>query len=208
MAYEYDIFLSYSSKHELSKTWIKENFIKFFVHDLDNELPYKSKIFEYSTEISTGASWWKETLKALSTSKCMVSIWNPEYFRSPYCKKELSHFLFRETQLKIRSIENPHGIVFPIKLHDGQHFPNKINGIQFLDWTEYTTIGEYFLFHSQNGCKFQDMIKLLAKQIANSLLHIPNWNSVWLERDWLERSITELYTELDICNPYINQPIL
>jgi hypothetical protein len=45
--------------------------------------------------------------------------------------------LAREKALSMRSAEDPHGLVFPVKFNDGRYFPDDVGGIEHRDFSEW-----------------------------------------------------------------------
>ena len=90
MAYEYDVFLSYSRKPQYLQ-WVENTFLGLFEHYLAETLNVrKVRIFKDDREIASGQDWSNRIKSALARSKCMVSIYTPAYFNSEWCVKEFA----------------------------------------------------------------------------------------------------------------------
>jgi hypothetical protein len=79
------------------------------------------KLFVDEDNIETGDRWPDSLRDALKASRCMVCVWSPSYFQSSWCVSEWRRFLARERRLNLHS----HGLIAPLRFHDGEHFPEE-----------------------------------------------------------------------------------
>jgi len=100
---KYDVFLSFSSKDEKAADLVKA--------ELGKREDTKS-VFDFRIQIEKGKSWQEELDRAISSSRCIISIMSPSYFSSPECKEELM-------QARLRNKRSNHSCLFPIFWCDG-----------------------------------------------------------------------------------------
>lgn len=130
-------------------------------------------VFFDEKTIEAGDEWVEELSDAIKSSKCLVAIWSPDYFHSPWCLTEFHSFLKRQEDLKKKGIKA--GLIIPASYHDGQHFPSEAKAIQFLDFTEYASTISAF-WRSSDAVEFEKKIKEFAKSIANKIENAPNFD--------------------------------
>jgi len=100
---KYDVFLSFSRNDAKAADFAKA--------ELEKREDTK-KVFDFRIAIEKGKSWQEELDKAISSSRCIVSIMSPSYFSSPECKEELM-------QARLRNKRSNHSCLFPIYWCDG-----------------------------------------------------------------------------------------
>src|SRR6185369_16891281 len=114
--YEFDLFLSYS--HEgFSSQWVHNIFYDILEHRLTQALGRHPLIFLDRNGILSGDDWQRRIKNSLVSSKLLVPIWTINYFHSQWCRAECAVFCHREQQLRYRSIDNPSGLIHPVKLY-------------------------------------------------------------------------------------------
>jgi len=172
--YKYDVFFSYK-RDELTLFWMKK-LVDHLKHWVTQELGgKKAKFFFDINNIHTGSDWPVEIREALKTSKCMVGVWTPEYFRSEWCISEWKNFMLREENLKINET-----LIIPIKYHDGEHFPPEAKIRQQFDLTDYACPIEAF-WESQKAVDLVYKIKEIAPNIAKAIKKAPPFDPEWKE---------------------------
>jgi len=185
MGYEWDIFISYRRK-EIPKKWMENVFLPLFEDYLEEELGgRKVKIFRDTDGIESSANWKSSIKRALATSKCIVPILIPSYFRSEWCTKEISVIYKRQIHLGYNTVQNPNGLIIPLKIHDGIHFPKEIKEIQILDCNDFYRVGPS-VEGTQLYIKLQDTLLKWVSDVAKSINGAPEWNPKWLTEEWLE----------------------
>ncbi|MCW5983062.1 MAG: toll/interleukin-1 receptor domain-containing protein [Bryobacteraceae bacterium] len=107
--------------------------------------------------IETGEHWPDRLRDALRTSRRMVCVWSPSYFQSAWCVSEWKSFLERERRLKMR----PHGLIAPLKFHDGEQFPPEAKAVQWEDVSAYTATAPAF-WTSSRAMELEDRLKTEA----------------------------------------------
>jgi hypothetical protein len=182
MAYKYDVFLSYVTESPFGE-WVHEHLMPFFKPYLKNTLNQEVNIFVDRDEIYSGDAWPERIKNALAHSKCMVAIWSPSYFNSTWCKLECNVMLHREKKLGYRTIKNPRGLVLPINIFDGEHFPYYTRRIQYLDCRNFFRVSPGFR-KTERYVDFQDLLIKWVYAVANSIKNAPPWSEkyeIWLD---------------------------
>jgi hypothetical protein len=193
MAYEYDIFLSYNRKYPHGE-WVNEIFYPLFKSYVDEALNKDVRIFKDAQEIQTGNDWRLKIRNALIKSKVMVSIFSPSYFRSEWCMREFSAIYYRQKSLGFLTLQNPTGLIVPIKIFDGEHFPEYANELQILNCIEFNRVGPGVkntnLYIDLQG-KLQDWVS----DVAAAFDKAPDFDSQWMNEDWVEKAFRALSIE-------------
>ena len=112
MSYEYDIFLSYKRGGDV-EDWVVNHFYDRLLRCLEGVMDRDPKIFIDKT-IKTGSSWPDVLKNALKSSRILVSVWSPPYFRSPWCDAEWKSMLERERIKQLTSQQRPEGLVLSL----------------------------------------------------------------------------------------------
>ena len=117
MDYRHDIFFSYK-RDALTldwHRWVKDR----LVHWLTQEMGGRRIDCFMDEQIHTGEHWPDSLQQALLHSRCLVTVWSPEYFHPNWCVSEWRNFLEREKLLQ--------GIclIAPVRYHDGSIFHRK-----------------------------------------------------------------------------------
>ena len=130
MAYVHDVFISYK-RDPVRNQWLEEHFIPLFSSTVreaiaaaalrrpagifydQTQISKASLVFD-QTGIEPGQPWRQALAAAIRTSRCMVAIWTPLYFWSPWCLAEWDSFRNR-----------PRAVVVPIRTHGGESFPRR-----------------------------------------------------------------------------------
>ncbi len=203
MDYTYDIFLSYTRKHPHSQ-WVNEIFYPLFVPYVEDALNSKINIFKDDNEIRSGSDWEKVILNSLLQSRIMVPILSPSYFMSEWCKREFQVFHYRQIKQGFMSAQNPYGLIVPIRINDGDFFPDCVKKIQSLDCRNHFRIGEGFK-STARYVELQDKLIYWANEVAQAIL---NSNEIPLplnNLDWLKESNKEvdLSTNIKILKPSV-----
>jgi TIR domain len=180
MAYQYDVFLSYP--HGFIEQWVKQHFLELFRWHLSTALGRKPEIFFDRQGIASGEAWPERLKHALAHSRCLVPLWAPAYFLSDWCKYECQMFLTREKELKYRTARTPGGIIHPVNVGDGEHFPDYAKAIQYRDMQGYVLLGEGFT-KTEKYTEFQEQIRDWSGQVAKSIHEVKpqSWRKRWLD---------------------------
>lgn len=204
MGYEWDVFISYRRK-DIPKRWLEEIFLPLFKDYLEEALGgRKVLIFRDETGIEGGANWRNTIKRALATSKCLVPILIPSYFHSEWCTKEFAVMYNRQLDLGFNSIASPKGLIIPLKIQDGKHFPIKVTEIQILDCNDYYRVGTGVELTGLY-VNLQNTLLNWVETVAEAINNAPPWNSLWLEDEHLEVSNEQFLINYPIT---ISQPFL
>lgn len=184
MSYQYDIFLSYNTEFPFGE-WVRELLIPFLKPFIENTINREVKIFHDRDGILTGDSWSERLKSAIAHSRCMVAVWSPSYFNSEWCMKECAVMLNREEKLGYRTVGKPNGLIVPVCIFDGQHFPEFAKKIQYRDCRDYARVGEGFK-RTTRYIEFQDSLIEWVPDIVESINGAPEWAEEWLTDEWLD----------------------
>lgn len=187
--YLYDVFISYPHQDE-HRFWVLDIFRPLLELHLPNELGRPVKIFSDREAIAPGNAW-PETLKqALACSRSLVPVFSMQYFLSDWCMAECSVLLNRESKLDYRTVRNPRGLIFPVKLFDGKKYPAFADKIQPLDCTDFNVINPDYKKTTQYN-ELQKLLKNWTPRLADSIDNAPGWDTDWLTEAWLDEPIEQ-----------------
>lgn len=175
MAYTYDIFISYRRNPE-TLLWINEHFKPLLTLRLEAELTYSPK-FYVDDQMESGSSWPAALGVALGSSRALIALYSASYFSSVWCAEEFAQMLMREKQAKLRTAANPHGLIIPAFIHDGDSFPTNLKHIQ-----PFEIQPQFSPRMARTGGLAEQLDVALAKQaaaIAASIKCAPKWTRTW-----------------------------
>jgi hypothetical protein len=184
MSYEYEIFISYRKVFPI-KEWVYEHLLPFIRPYLESELNTRIRIFIDQSQIEQGDIWPARIKRALANSKCLIAVWSPNYFQSQWCMNEYKVMRYREKRLGYGTAENPSGLILPLKVFDGQYFPQDALDIECLDCRDYLRIGEGYRY-TPRYIEFQDLLLRWATSAAHAIENAPRWSEEWLTKEWLD----------------------
>ena len=170
--YEHDVFFSYR-RNKLVIDWSVE-VVHRLTFWLSQELDRDAKIFFDIECVEVGDRWPDRLRTAIQASRCMVCIWSPMYFRSPWCVSEWKSFLERERRLGL----GPYGLIAPVRFHDGSHFPEEASQVQSADFSAYTSTIPAF-WQSQRAVEFEDLLKGFSRAVAQVVIRTPPFQADW-----------------------------
>ncbi|MCI0471945.1 MAG: toll/interleukin-1 receptor domain-containing protein [Candidatus Aminicenantes bacterium] len=203
MSYQYDVFLSYNRKFPHGQ-WVDEMFYPLFVPYLEDALNQEVSVFKDTEEIKTGAAWPERLQNALTHSRCMVSIFSPAYFRSEWCMKEFSIMYRRQKRLGYMTVKKPSGLIIPVNIFDGEHFPRHASKLQMLDCRNLYRVGEGAK-HTTIYIELQGLLQEWVYDVADAVKNAPAWDAAWLEEEWLD--IPDAYAGINI-KLKVKRPVL
>lgn len=126
--YEHHIFVSYRRSDEDWVRWTRENFVRPLRSLLRPSLGDVSIFVDENLE--TGVSWPLRLAQALARSRLLIPVLSRSYFQSDWCRLELAIMYRREQTANFRTAANPWGLIIPVVIDDGDHFPPEIRQIQ------------------------------------------------------------------------------
>lgn len=174
--YKYDIFVSYKReppKKQLITPWLIE-VLDRIEYWLRQELGGRHiEVFFDQTSIGVGDEWPDKIRQALLSSRCLLAVWSPEYFRSSWCVSEWKSFLARENIYGTKK-----RLIVPICFHDGIWFPDEARKVQQLDLAPYAGTTRAFWVSpraDELDQKLQQFAPILARAVAEAPEHKPDW---------------------------------
>lgn len=176
LGYQYDVFLSYKRSNNWPR-YVEKHFFPMFRHWLDAELGYHAKIFFDAQDIEIGESWPHKLAYGVAHSKTMVCLWSREYFRSEWCKEELTQMLARR-----KSLAGPAGpppLILAVILHDCQNLDPILADIQRLSLKDYSN--PWIAESSLTAERLSEEIERLATAVAHSVALAPDHDESWPE---------------------------
>jgi hypothetical protein len=178
--YRYDLFISYKREpddNQLVTPWLRE-VLKRLVYWTGQDMGgVPVKIFFDEDSIEFGRDWPDEIRDALLAAKCLLPIWSPQYFHSPWCMAEWKSFLLRE-RLLAGGGGPASRLIFPIKFHDGVWFPDEAQRAKPLDLTLHTGTTPAF-WATQRADELDQIIKRAAAQLARLISEAPPHAAGW-----------------------------
>lgn len=183
MSYQYDIFLSYR-RSKLRNEWLTEHFVPLFWEIAREEIagetgrPPSGLFFDLSDlsedtrkfdqyGIEPGDNWRDRLKEAIKSSRCMIALWSPLYFHSPWCLIEWKSFSER-SRVKQKSL------LVPISVHDGDSFPREARDSQYMKFVDFVLVGDGYK-KTELYIKFQQELRDLARRAAKVISAAPDW---------------------------------
>jgi hypothetical protein len=176
---------------------VHDFFLPEFRTRLRNSLYKEPAIYIDEERNKPGVSWPEMLARQIAGSRIIVPIWCIEYFQSLWCKRECAVMLYREYQLQYRTFANPYGLIVPVRLLDGNGYPQIAKDIiqLDLDTEDYISINEGFKKLASYR-RLLAPIKDFAKSVADCINSAPPWNPDWLTKQWVEEAIREFEDKL------------
>jgi hypothetical protein len=176
MPYAYDIFLSYHRRPPVGD-WVRNHFHPRLSEWLAESCSFEPRIFvDWGQE--TGVHWPENLRLALKQSKCLVPVWSPRYFRSPWCLAELESMWLREERLGLGTEENPSGLVLPVAFNDGDHFSDRAKAVQHRDFRKWNFPAPSFV-STEPYLRFIEEIQAFAAELADVIARAPEYSEDW-----------------------------
>lgn len=176
MSYSYDVFLSYPRKG-FSGEWVRNHFYDLLVGYLNDELAHEPRVY-YDAQQPVGVDWPEHLREALLTSKVLVAVWSPPYFRSDWCVAEWHSMRQRQIQLHHENPGVAHRLVFPVVFNDGQTFPAEAQATQWADLSEWSYHTEEFR-RTTAYIDFLKNMRSVARDVAALVVNAPEWRPDW-----------------------------
>jgi hypothetical protein len=173
--YEYHIFLSYRRSDEDWVRWTQENLVRTLRTLLSPALG-AVRIF-VDQQIETGDDWPTRLAQALARSRLLVPVLSRDYFRSAWCRLELSLIFNREQQCGLRTPANPGGLILPLVIDDGDSFPSEIQRMQLTDIKTFAN--PCIRRDSPRQEEFAEQLRQWCPCIESALARIPPYDPTW-----------------------------
>lgn len=176
MEYEHHIFLSYAHG-KIWSSWVKETFVPKLEAYL--ELEVGPVVISVDYQIQAGALWNPNLHRRVARSRIMLPLLTANYFHREWCRRELALMFERERLEGLEGRDDNYGLIIPIRLGDGNTFPDLIQQVQYLEFEPFADpdlpIG------TARAAEFNEKLRELAKVIARTLPRAPadcsdNWN--------------------------------
>jgi hypothetical protein len=173
MSYEYEVFLSYA-RSQTDGQWVRNHFAQQLEYRLNDVTRDRVRI-SWDHQMESGVSWPDELKRRLRCSRLLVAVWSPEYFRSAWCMAEWRSFRERELKLGLFNVDQPRGLIYPIRYSDGEHFHSEAQRTQCKK--DFSSLNYPFLVFqkSEKFLDFDDLVRDMASEIAQRLNQIPTW---------------------------------
>jgi hypothetical protein len=189
--YLYDVFLSYTHAPPFGP-WARGGFLDLFEQYLRNALFRHPNIFYDATDIKHGDAWPLRIKRALAASRCLVAVWSPDYFISEWCVRECCVMLTREQKLGYRTINNPSGLIVPVRVFATEHLPEAIRKLiddtHYLDAQDYTSSVENYKATPEYGALEKELKKWVFK-VADVINKAPAWENDWLSPPFIDDAL-------------------
>lgn len=174
--YVHDIFVSYRRADEDWVRWTQEHFVRPLRSLLSPALGQVDIFLDQSVE--TGATWPAYLAHALSRSRLLIPILCRDYFRSDWCRLELSLMHHRERSEHLRTTSNPWGLIIPVIIDDGDCFPMEIRQMQSEGIHEYAN--PFMRSDSPKQEALAERLRTrLCPAICTAMHQVPPFNPEW-----------------------------
>lgn len=170
--YVYDAFISYR-RGPIVEEWLAQSefFYPLLNHYLKYELPRTPNIFLDKAILKAGDKWASELELALRTSRCLLLIGTPDYFRSAWCSAEYHAFAERSAQFP------QHDLIVPIAFHRWIPPPSPAAHLQAANFHDLAYLG---LREEKNlNVRFQQTMKAFCTDLAEKIEKAPPFDPTW-----------------------------
>ena len=174
--YIHDVFLSYRRIPPVGD-WVRNHFHPLLSKWLPLSMPYEPKIF-IDEEIQKGSKWPFKLRNALKNSRCLVTVWSPDYFRSSWCLAEWHSMMKQEKLLNLKTVENPDGLIYPVVFADGEHFPPEAKQTQQKDLRNWNISSPAFV-NTIGYVEFEKEMQSVVQEIWEMVKTAPDWREDW-----------------------------
>jgi len=171
--YEHDVFFSYK-RHDLTLDWTRRVHRQFQFWLTEELGGRKARLFVDEDCIEIGDNWPLTLRNALQVSRCMVCVWSPSYFQSNWCLSEWMSFREREKVVGL----NSHGLIAPLRFHDGEHFPPEAQVVQWVDVAPFATTLPGF-WETARALELEAALKGFAQDVAKMVRNAPAFRPDW-----------------------------
>jgi FxsC-like protein len=171
-----DFFFSYSSLD--LKQGKKDDLYRFF-KDLQDKLQEFGRGdggFFAGRTIETGEDWKDELVENLKSCHVLVSLYSPNYFKSPHCGREWQVYYDRFQENKVKpppDVVKPEVILPVLWTAELLDIPKEVTEIQDKSKTDYPdvyqTYGLSYLMRSSARSKYEDFVHKFGRRLAEML---------------------------------------
>ena len=174
MDYEYHIFVSYAHG-ELWTSWVRDIFVKRLKAYLELEIGRLDMFVD--DQIQPGARWDGVLKREVARSRIMLCLISADYFQRDWCRREMALMMERERHLGLEGQNENYGLLIPIRLGDGDMFPDLIQRVQFQDFEDFADPD--LPRGTERASQFNQNLKKLGKTVAKTLPHVPACCDTW-----------------------------
>jgi hypothetical protein len=203
MAYKWDVFLSYVHERPCGP-WVNDYFLPLLNWHLGEELGHRPSIFFDRNGLHAGDQWPDALKHALLHSRCLVGVWSAHYFQSRWCLNECAVILHRQNQLGLGTGQNPSGLVVPVKVGDGVHFPPYASNTQYANMERFFSDSPAFRSTSLY-IELEQAVREFAPDVARAVCAAPNWDPAWGTPQWLDAVVAGVAVPP---RPVVAQPVI
>ena len=168
--YRWDLFISYRRRGPAER-WVQRLLYEEIVNWLPGEMSRDPAIFIDTSAISVGTQWSPELEAAIRTSRCMLCVWSPEYFRSSWCKAEWESMVAREDEEAATRGARPR-IIYPLLFQDGDHLPQDARAAQWRDMKAWSSMHPELL-RTARGQAFTEEVQRICQELSAMIAAAP-----------------------------------
>lgn len=168
MSFENACFISYRSYREDRE---EDMLVKRFVEDLyfalanEMRIVIDQRVFLDKKCLQPGVLFNEELAKAICKSVCMIVVFTPRYFLSPYCAREYKAMeQLEQSRLELLGhvADQNHGLIIPLVFRGLNSMPQELKSRRhFADFSDFTMASRKMSVHP----KYAQKIKELAEYI-------------------------------------------
>lgn len=212
MSYDYDIFISYKQERDW-RDWMEDHFLFNLKEHLEDTLNRHPNIFFDRHTLQAGDPLTARIINALNRSKVCLCILTPGYFKSEWCRKELSIMLRRIELMRNHDlIRGSYRPVIPVCIKDGELYPDLLRDEERqFDLLMFTEIKDRRLALSRLARSHHlatDLAvvlrELVEDQVGPAIISSPEYNSLWEQEDFYR----DFYELLLLKDPNVDLPNL
>jgi hypothetical protein len=175
--YEYDVFISYRRTASDISAWIRHHFHPRLSEVLDNNRYEDVKIF-FDDQVRVGSSWPAELRSALRSSRVLVPVCSPKYFRDEWCLAEWASMAEREALTAGPPGEHQRQLIYPVIFCDSRNFPEWARERRLRDLQQWNHPFEHFQT-APAYLDFNQEIKRIALELEELIEGAPDWRDDW-----------------------------
>lgn len=174
MAYRWDVFISYCSRESHESEWVRNHFKPELRRYLGGEMAYEPQVFVDYECIPLGADFQEEMDRALLSTKIMIPVWSPGYWRSRYCKAEYYTLKQREEQFRKQRV--PPTLILPVVYAGVIHVPLLEQKRQYVSFQDGLNHPQEGFRNSQRYLELQTRVERIALRASQTLGTVPPWD--------------------------------
>lgn len=108
----------------------------------------------------------------------MIAVLSRDYFESDWCTLEIALMRHREVLCGYRTGQNPRGLIIPVIIDDGDHFPPEVQEIQGQKIHDFAN--PFMRIDSPRQEEFAEALRTkLCVDIQNAIQFVPAFDPQW-----------------------------